>query len=212
MDESSNGAVSFLMFLMSVVVVPILVVAGANYTPDEFDLNDETFAKQHVWNLSHLDSVEQTENDAILLRHKAEVAIEVTANATMYQGEWMLSVDEVIDKTSKDRTASTGATFILRTTKHIYQGDSTLGIAVTYSSQGVIIRENGKIIQRIDSIKASTTPERIFVENDGATTRLIFGCRPPINIRTSLPSTRHIILRSEGATTLRANKFTFYAL
>lgn len=207
MDESSNGAVSFLMFLMSVVVVPILLVAGANYAPDEFDLNDETFAKQHVWNLSHLDSVEHPENDAILLRHKAEVAIEVTANATMYQGEWKLAVDE-----TNNTSATTGATFILRTTKHLYQKDSTYGIAVTYSSNGVTIRENGKIIQRIDSIKASTTPERIFVENDGATTRLIFGCRPPINIRTSLPSTRHVILKSEGATTVRANSFTFYGL
>jgi hypothetical protein len=207
MDESNNGTFSFLMFLVSVIVVPVLVVTGANYAPDEFDLNDETFAKQHVWNLSHLDSVEHPENDAILLRHKAQVAIEATVNATMYQGEWKLALDE-----PKSASATTGATFILRTTKHQYQQDSTYGIAVTYSSKGVTIRENGKVLQQIDSIKASSTPERIFVENDGANTRLIFGCRPAINIRTSLPATRHVILKSEGATTVRANTFTFYAL
>lgn len=196
MDNSNSQ--SFWWGVAAFILTPILIIWGKNYTPDEFDLNDNTVSRQHVWNMSALDNVERIQPDAMSMKENSTVAI-AYPGTTQFASEYTTTL-----------SGGEGIRFRFRTTRHDYKQDKNTGLSFSYTPTGCTLEENGRTVQYIDSIRATAnTPTRILIQNHGNYYSITVGCSRIVYKTTSLPSTEYVIVETMGGTAATMKDITF---
>ncbi|MBL7997203.1 MAG: hypothetical protein JNL32_01070 [Candidatus Kapabacteria bacterium] len=200
---NENGSNDGLYVILAFVVVPIIIVFGKKITPDEFTLNDDGRTSHYVRNLSALDSVAPLGNDAMTMAQGTRATF-LQPDGTQFKSQFYTAVN-----------GTGGVTFTLRSTENDYKRDSTRGISFTYSTTGSELRENGRLIQRFDTIRAVPgKSERILLENNGRYTMITVGCTRILQLPTQLPATEYVMLRTDaagGARLSRVNTAPLYS-
>ncbi len=151
--------------------------------PDQYRFNRGRSTPGTVFgglNISEIDSVEQTGNNAILLHSGGAIGLRVNP-VTDFIGDFTVNIKE-----------GRGVKFTFRTTTHDITSIS--GITFNYTGSGSWIEENGQTIARLDTVRAIIgQQERIQISNEGKLYTVQVGCTVIYRGKTNLPATEYII-------------------
>jgi hypothetical protein len=179
----------FWLFLLALFGSPTAVDVARAYAPDRFLLNDESRLEQDVWNASYPQSVERVNESAMSLGSNS-AAVVSCERCTQYKFEFIPSLRE-----------GTDMRVLFRTTETDYTKDNKRGIALTFSSTGLKISDNGREVASIDSVKLiERKAERIVIENFAQYYSVTLGCERIYYGTTSLLPSDAVVFETLNGT------------
>lgn len=171
--------------ILAVVVQGCSIIVSLLPQPDRYVINRWNFAGQLAvaHNMSPLDSIRQTADNTLFLHSGGTVAI-ASEKLTNFAGDFSITLRR-----------GAGVRLATRTVEEFYSTEK--GIAFVYTTDGSYIEENGRVIARLDSVRAVRgLQSRVFIINEGKKYRVHIGCNIVYRGETSLPATEYVIAQS----------------
>jgi len=145
-----------------------------------------------AYNLSHIDSVEQTADNSVKIYKGGKIVLAL--------GE---AADHVTDISITPRNG-TEFTMGFRTTVREYKEKK--GLEFVFANNTLLIKENGKTIDEKKNVTLSKNiQERFIIVNDASEYSVQVGCDTVFRGKTILPGTEYIFLTTQNNTEINAN-------
>jgi|DewCreStandDraft_4_1066084.scaffolds.fasta_scaffold00019_341 hypothetical protein len=151
--------------------------------PDAFLLNRKEPVQIYGLIMSDLESVEQVRDNALYLLPGTMVALKVE------------SITQLAADFTCELRDGEGITFAFRTISDNYEQQNK--ITFEYTTNGCIVRENNRLITKVDSIKAVPNEQKLIrILNEGKAYSITVDCDTVVKARTELCATEYVIIKS----------------
>lgn len=155
--------------------------------PDAFILNRKEPVQIYGLIMSGLETVEQVRDNALYLLPDAMVALKA-------EEKTQLATDFTVELRDGD-----GIRFAFRTISDNYEKQNK--ITFDYTINGCLVKENEKIITKVDSIRAVLNDQKLIrILNEGNTYSITVDCDTVIKARTKLLATEYVIIKALNRT------------
>lgn len=145
-----------------------------------------------VYNLSPIDSVEQTADNSVTISKGGKLALALAESA-----------DHVTDINITPRN---GTEFTIGCRAIIHEYKQKKGLEFVFANNTLFIKENGKIIDEKKNIALTkNVQERFIIVNDASEFSLQVGCDTLYKGKTTLSGTEYIFLSTQNNTEIDAN-------
>ena len=180
------------MIISAIMAIIIL----SSCSPDKFILNQNERYPISGLIMSGLDRVDVIGENVLILNEEGRTALR-SVGLTQFRADFTVEL-----------LKGDGIRLSIRSASHHYRYHPSL--ALDYTSNGCSITENGRLVKKIDSIRAIyRTPTRIIMENDGKYCQISVDCNIIYKGPTPLLATEYIILESINDTKARITGISF---
>lgn len=178
-------------------IIIIIIMIFQSCAPDEFVLNQESQYLINGIKLSSLNSIEQIATNALLLHENSITGLCLT-NITQIYADFTMELRK-----------GNGIRFAVRTNLNDYPNHPS--ITLDWTIEGCIVKENGKVINVNNSIKAIPFyPTRIIIVNDCELVKMYSDCNLIAQFKTKLPCTEYVVIEAEKGTEALAKGIEFF--
>lgn len=171
------------MIILRCITIAIVIIIIQSCASEKFNLNYKGQYPISGYIVNNLEGIKIVADNAIEIFDGAIVSLR-SHNLTQFSANFTLNLK-----------AGKGLRFAIRTVYDKYPKEPA--IIFDYTTDGTIIKYNGKIVKEYKNLKAKyQEPVKIVFENDGDLSKIKVDCDIVFLAKTKLAATEHIIIEA----------------